>query len=96
MTSVTIGGRDYILRPDLNALGEIWETVGDLSREAPGIKGTLVVTAILINEHFAVTGENERVTPEQLGRQTDVNDLRRIRDAVAAAIRQGLGDEKNA
>lgn len=71
MHTVTIGGKEYVFRCDVNAYEEIIGKYGDLKEavnmETGETEKLKFLTALFINEHNYFTGNSERVTEKQVG-----------------------------
>lgn len=71
MHTVTLDGKEYILRCDVNAYEEIVGKYGDLREAVNMDTGEMeklkFLTALFINEHNYFTGDTERFTEKQIG-----------------------------
>jgi hypothetical protein len=92
--SVSIGGREYGLLFDLNAIDEIQDRldisisqIGELlTGERRAYKAIKAILAVLINEAADAAGSPERVTEAQIGRMLTAADVPRAADAIVAAF----------
>lgn len=81
MNTLTLGGKEYILRCDLNVIDQIERRFAsvDACRKIAmaGALGSAAavkfLTAEMINEAFAAAGDSSRVTEEQVGRELGGN-----------------------
>lgn len=97
MHTVTIGGKEYILRCDLNVVEQIEEKLGSIeeARRNSGSASVLkfLVTA-MINEHFNFVGSPERVTENFVGTHMTVSDRVPAMSAVIACFAESF-ESKN-
>lgn len=93
----TKDGAEFILRADLNSLGEIqriYGTVSAASVKLSAVAELLRIAAVLINEHYYYINSPERITPASLGARLDGSDIEQLTTAVLDAITEGVGEVK--
>ena len=89
------GGKEYILRADLNSLGRLqarYGTLGEAVGRLSSVEEMLRIATELINEHFYSVGSAERVTPAALGAALTGHDLEPLTLAVLEAIGECVGN----
>lgn len=93
MHTVVIDGNEYILRCDLNAYEEILEKYGGVDEavkivdeEKENLKRLKFLSALLVNEHNAYTGDKTRYTETQMGQMIRPNERNTVYKAVLDAI----------
>lgn len=70
MHTITLDGREYILRCDLNVIEEIekkYGSIGVVYEKSGEISCVKFLVAVMINEHFYAIGSAERVTEGRVG-----------------------------
>lgn len=89
------GGKEYILRADLNSLGRLqarYGTLGEAVGRLSSVEEMLRIAAELINEHYYSVGSAERITPAALGAALTGPDLEPLTLAVLEAIGECVGN----
>lgn len=97
MHTVTIDGKEYILRCDLNVVEQIEEKLGSLdeARRKSGSANVLkFLLAAMINEHFNYTGSPERITENFVGTHMTIADRVPAMNAVIACFSESF-ESKN-
>jgi hypothetical protein len=87
MNTISLDGKEYILRCDINVLEQIntkYATPEKLLEK--GIEGIKDVTAWMVNEHYYYIGERERVTPEFVGSRLKYAEYSDVCKAVIAEL----------
>ena len=91
MHTITLDGREYVLRCDLNVVEKMNEKYGDISEfKACDIADVKEAAALMINEHFYYTGSAETVTPNYIGARINAGDYRKLCEAVFGALNEGM------
>lgn len=97
MHTVTIGGKEYILRCDMNVVEQVEEKLGSIeeAKRKSGSANVLkfLVTA-MINEHFNFVGSPERITENFVGAHMMVSDRIPAMSAVVACFAESF-ESKN-
>lgn len=91
MHTITIDGKEYILRCDLNAYEEIVAKFGDLKTattitEGDAAKKVVYLLTTLINEHYLFIGEKDFLTEKRVSMLLLPSDVMRAYEAVMEAI----------
>lgn len=87
MHTITLDGREYILRCDLNVIEKIHEKYDEISDfEFCDIADMKEIAALMINEHFYYTGSAETVTPDFIGSRLFAKDYKNLCEAVYGAL----------
>lgn len=91
MHTVTIDGKEYILRCDLNAYEEIVAKYGDLRTattitEEDAAEKVVYLLTTLINEHHQYIGEKELLTEKMVSRMLYPVDVMRVYEAIMTEI----------
>lgn len=98
MSSVKIGGEEYILRCDLNSIAELQEHCGSMSGlfdRLESVKTLLFSLETLINEQFYYVGSERRVTAKEIGAAVSIDSLPVLRTAVLTVLSENLPVKKN-
>ena len=89
MHTITLEGKEYILRCDLNVAEQIEErfgSLGELQKNSGSASALKFLTAAMINEHYKYTGSSERVTEEFVGARLTLADRVSAMNAVLACL----------
>lgn len=90
MNTITLEGREYILRCDLNVVELIEEKYGSIDAvyektgEIPCVR---FLVAAMVNEHFYFTRSPERITETMAGALMTSGDLMPVMRAVLSELR---------
>ena len=98
MYTVTLDGKEYLLRCDLNVAEQIEEKYGSLSglQKQNGSAAALkFLTAAMINEHYKYAGSPDRVTEDFVGARLTMADRVPVMNAVLACLGENIAP-KNA
>lgn len=94
MNTITLEGKEYILRCDLNAYEEIAAKYGDIDTAANLKDDTTgkmkALLTILINEHYYYVGAAERITEKQIGAMLTPGDTARVYKALMETINEAF------
>lgn len=84
MNVLTLDGKEYILRADINVFEHIYKTYGSLEEFEKKLDITVVkdIATVMINEHFAFIGIPERVTENFVGARIMPRDFEDITKTV--------------
>ena len=89
MNTITLEGREYMLRCDLNVVEQIEAKYGTIQaayEKCGEIASIKFLTALMINEHFYATGSPERITEGAVGAKMSVADAPPVVREVLAAL----------
>lgn len=89
MHTVTLEGKEYILRCDLNVAEQIEEkfgSLGELQKNSGSAAALKFLTAAMINEQYKYTGSSERVTEDFVGARLTLADRVPVMNAVLACL----------
>lgn len=93
MHTVTLDGKEYILRCDLNVAEQIEEKYGSLTglQKQNGSAAALkFLTAAMINEHYKYTGSPDRVTEDFVGARLTMADRLPVMNTVLACLGESI------
>lgn len=93
MHTVTLDGKEYILRCDLNVAEQIEEKYGSLTglRKQNGSAAVLkFLTAAMINEHYKYTGSPDRVTEDFVGARLTMADRVPVMNTVLVCLGESI------
>lgn len=93
MHTVTLEGKEYILRCDLNVAEQIEEKYGSLTglQKQNGSAAALkFLTAAMINEHYKYTGSPDRVTEDFVGARLTMADRVPVMNTVLACLGESI------
>lgn len=84
MNVLTLDGKEYILRADINVFEHIYKKYGSLEEFEKKLDVTVVkdIAAVMINEHFAFIGTPERVTENFVGARIMPRDFEDVTKTV--------------
>mgnify|MGYP006926995826 CR=1 FL=1 len=88
MNVLTLDGKEYILRADINVFEYIYKTYGSLDKFEKKLDITVIkdIAAVMINEHFAFIGTPERVTENFVGARIMPRDFEGVAKTVLAEL----------
>lgn len=89
MNTITLEGREYILRCDLNVIELVeakYGSVGAVYEKHGEISCIKFMTAAMINEHFYAVHSPERVTENEVGAKMKASDIVSVMRVVLAAL----------
>lgn len=92
MHTITLDGKEYIIRCDLNVIEKIYGKYNN-SLETfleSGIEGIKAAVAWMINEHNIYIGNHENVTPEWVGARIIPHEYSKIAASVIACISDSI------
>lgn len=93
MHTVTLDGKEYTLRCDLNVAEQIEEkygSLGGLQKQNGSASALKFLTAAMINEHYKYTGSSERVTEDFVGARLTMADRVPVMNAVLACLGESI------
>lgn len=88
MNVLTLDGKEYILRADINVFEHIYKKYGSLEEFEKKLDITVVkdIAAVMINEHFAFIGTPERVTENFVGARIMPHDFEDVTKTVLGEL----------
>lgn len=89
MNTITLDGREYILRCDLNVVELIearYGSVGVVYEKSGEIACIKFLAATMINEHFYAIGSPERITEGMVGAKMTAADIVPVMREMLAAL----------
>lgn len=93
MHTVTLDGKEYILRCDLNVAEQIEEKYGSLTglQKQNGSAAALkFLTAAMINENYKYTGSPDRVTEDFVGARLTMADRVPVMNTVLECLGESI------
>ena len=89
MYTITLDGKEYILRCDLNVIEKIEEkygTIMSLMEKQGNISSTKFLVAEMINEHFYYVNVPDRVTEDFVGARLSAIDLEQVVSTMLSCL----------